>query len=242
METLDTTRQGSYAGGFINSFLNQEYDEAVQERYEPLKTIEEQAAFYKLSRLATEYAHIFYSQLAIEEIQPAYMPYLLPLVFVPEEEAKLIALAKDRKAETFDAGSVAENPFGLTSQFIITIALPKADTLTEDIKTAIRHELIHYYLKTQMLPHEDDSALFWAYCYIYDGHAYTPITSGEEKYSSFVQEADTADAPFYALHSLAEAIILDDESARERYENAKADPQAFLDHIQRIMELSESMK
>lgn len=235
MNTLYTTKQGSFAGGAINTLLDLEYKEVKEGRFEPLKTVEEQAAFYKLSRLATEYAHIFYNEIAAETIRPRFMPYLLPLTFIPEDEATIRALAADPNAKTANAGEVLSDPF-TEGRFMIQIALPnmKRAYLTKSIKIAIRHEIIHYHLLLEGLPYEDDDALFWAYCYIYDGHAYTPISKGKEKYLQFVQEVekDAEQAPFYALHYLAEAIILDDDNARQKYTEAKENPQAFLDKLQ----------
>lgn len=245
MRTLYNTKQGSLANGVINALLNTEYNAAKKARYEPLKTLEEQANFYQLSRLATEYAHIFYGEIAIETIRPRFIPYLLPLTFISEDEATIRALAADPNAKTADAGQVASDPF-TEGRFMIQIALPnmKRAYLTKAIKTAIRHEIIHYHLILQGLPHEDDSALFWAYCYIYDGHAYTPISEDEDKYLEFVQaaEAEVESVPIYALHYLAEAIILGDDYAKEKYKEAKENPQAFLNKLQRTIDRGKMMK
>ena len=46
----------------------------------------------------------------------------------------------------------------------------------EEIKQTIRHEVIHYFLGLQYRCHEDDSALFWIVCNLFDGGAYKPIS------------------------------------------------------------------
>ncbi len=51
------------------------------------------------------------------------------------------------------------------------------DGRTEDeIKQTIRHEAIHYFLGLQYRCHNDNSALFWIVCDLFEGGAYLPLS------------------------------------------------------------------
>lgn len=246
METFDTTKQGSLANGCINTLLDLEYKDACQRRHEPLQTIEEQANFYKMSRLAREYAAVFYKELAIEDIVLDFTSHVLPIIFTPETEVVVRTLKYDPTARIFHAGAVTQDPFE-EGRFVIEIALParrKMSYLSKALKATIRHELIHYYLRLKGFPYKDDTALFWAYCYIYDGKAYQALEPEErEKYLQFVQEAEkdiAGETPLYAIHFLAEAIILNDEYALKKYRQIKENHQVYLDQLQRNVDLGST--
>ena len=49
-----------------------------------------------------------------------------------------------------------------------------------EIKRTIRHEAIHYFLGIQYRCHDDDSALFWLVCDLFDGGAYLPLDDSKD--------------------------------------------------------------
>lgn len=55
------------------------------------------------------------------------------------------------------------------------------DRDVEEIKPTIRHEIIHYYLWACNLKYDDDTAVFHALCELFDGGAYMPMTSREQR-------------------------------------------------------------
>lgn len=51
----------------------------------------------------------------------------------------------------------------------------------EEVKSRIRHELIHYFLYMAGLKHKDDTAIFHTLCRIYDAGAYMDMSEDEQK-------------------------------------------------------------
>jgi hypothetical protein len=51
---------------------------------------------------------------------------------------------------------------------------------TEDVKSAIRHEAIHYLLGILFKNGDDSSALFWLICDVFNGNAYSPMDSSNQ--------------------------------------------------------------
>lgn len=164
--------------------------------------------YYKLERAATKYAFKFWDILT----QGSPLPIrgdILPIFF------------QDRLAVVYDMEyGKGRNTFAnfaysrYAPQAVIRIALPrrtKNSYLHKALKKSIRHELIHYYLWLHELPCEDDSALFWAFCNIYDGGAYKELSAEESsKFERFEQaRLKTSITQHSKLQYLARGIVLD---------------------------------
>lgn len=196
------------------------YNFAIQTRTEYAKTQEEQANFYKMEKLAMEYAKAFYRNISISEIVLDYTDYILPIVFT----SRYAAIEEAGDSKIFHQGQLSIDPMN-NKRFCVRIALPirhgKNIYLSKDLKRSIRHELIHYFLFIHDLPSDDNTALFWAYCYLFDADAYMPL-SGEEsaKYEKFLDalEKEDRDTPPFILSLLANAIIEEDKQAAEAYQ------------------------
>lgn len=161
--------------------------------------------FYKLQRKSYKYAVGFFHLLSIGS---NVYPSLLPIVFLDGEASHHEAVYNPDKFRTGNGYTSNEK------QAVIYISLPRVtDVLSSPLKRQIRHELIHYYLWLMDLPCDDDSALFWAYCNIYNGGAYEKMDKGERaKYKRFVEEKKKhTDMDCVLLQNLADTIILGEE-------------------------------
>lgn len=144
---------------------------------------EEKARFFEMEVKAREYASKFF-YLLCNESPEILDPYALPIVCRDE-------LSEIAKAGYASSLSPAAFKHGGTSgkQAVIYINLPrreKSAALHKKLKQYIRHEIIHYFLWVNSLPFEDDTALFWAYCFLYDGGAYKALNESErQKFERF---------------------------------------------------------
>lgn len=211
-------KQGSYAESKkALNFIDREYHARWQDRVEYIRTQEQQATFYKMERRAIEYAKSFYRNISVFNIVLDDFDYILPLVFVSRGDV----IMEDPNNRTLPEGRFAIDPIN-NKKVCIRIALPwrnKSISLSPNLKRTIRHELIHYYLYINDLPFADDTALFTAYCYLFDAGAYMPLSEEEEaKYQAFLKAIkDEKDAPPWTLSLLANAIIEKDENAEEQF-------------------------
>lgn len=172
----------------------------------------EQALFYQMERLTEQYAKRFFNLLFSRDIGAVDLN--LPLVYV----CKYDAIYSYMKNGEYIAGQVKGSAVYENNR-TIRIVLPvrsKRAYLNKSLKSTIRHELIHYYLCLRNLPYRDNDGLFWAYCYIYDAGAYMPMSEADKKkYDRFVDICEKCEevASYNDLQTLAEAIMLDDESS-----------------------------
>ena len=75
----------------------------------------------------------------------------------------------------------------LGHQAVIHVLLQESE-LTEELKQEIRHEIIHYTLWLAGLPHDDDSAEFWAVAVAYDAMPYDiPSGKAKEYFDAFIK-------------------------------------------------------
>lgn len=188
-----------------------------------IKDIDELRTYYTLQRKAYEYARNFFALMDVGGI--GVRKELLPIVF--RDEMAGIAKAIDDDTGYSRGCFICGN--GYTSapkQAVIFIDLPrrKRPVLSKKLKEYIRHEVIHYYLWLSDLPFEDDTAMFWAYCNIYDGVAYKEMDDEEqEKYDEYIcKSKQYPDAGCTALKLLAEGIILNDDSKIEQFKSRLA--------------------
>lgn len=171
------------------------------EEYPDIADMQEQACFYKMERNVTRYAKKFFHLLCGDDLTNED---ILPLVF------------RDRCEAVFHndchMGQIKVSKF-YPKQAEISIVLPRRTKhayLHKSFKRTIRHELIHYYLWIKDVPWEDNTALFWAYCYIFDAEAYKPLSDEEQaKYDKFLKRSNEATS-IRSLTRLAAEIILND--------------------------------
>jgi len=182
--------------------------------------MEQQANFYKMERRAMEYAESFYRSISISDI--VIGDYILPIVFISLGDA----IEEDPDNRTFSQGRLRIDPVN-AKKFCIRITLPwpahqyNRTSLNKGIKKTIRHELLHYYLYIHDLPFADDTALFHAYCYLFDAGAYAPLNEEEQaKYNRFMEALEEVeeDTPPFVLILLANAIIAEDEEAKATFD------------------------
>lgn len=196
--------------------IDLDYMNAWDNRTEYALTTEQKAAFYIMERKAEVYARSFFRRLCERDF-PSYDNLkidgskILPLTFLHyeelQEEYRLLEGETVYRVET--ARFIR---FGKPQRHCIQITLPICDQkaeLSDKTKEDIRHELIHYFLFIHRCPHRDDSALFYAYCHIYDGGAYEKLSKKEEsKYNEFIARLnEEIDLPHYLQALLAEAVI-----------------------------------
>lgn len=209
MKDLDT---------LISNYIHEDSDELYLS-FPPISEIEELKAFYALERKAYKYARNFFLLLDVSGI--GVKPELLPIIF--RDEMAGIAIAVDNDEEHVKGCFMSGN--GITSavkQAVIYIDLPrqKRAVLGKKLKQYIRHEVIHYYLWLQDLPNDDDCALFWAYCNIYDGGAYASMDDEEQsKYDEFMEKRkEYPQARYASLRLLANAVIMKDKNAMQAFQ------------------------
>lgn len=59
---------------------------------------------------------------------------------------------------------------------IYPVVYLRGERTEDEIQQTIRHEAIHYFLGLQYRCHDDNSALFWIVCDLFDGGAYMPLS------------------------------------------------------------------
>ena len=193
--------------------------ETIKDKYLDYPDIKDEAeiiANYKLRQKAYRYARGFF---ALVSGNGSINPALLPIVF--RDYLAAVYESSHTNNHEVTAGQFASGN-GITSnekQAVVYIDLPRQTraTLTKRLKEYIRHEVIHYYLWLIDYPNDDDSAIFWAYCNIYDGGAYKELSSEEkERYVAFLHEKEKYhDVSFIALQALADGIIMNDKRAMD---------------------------
>lgn len=192
------------------------------------KTEKEKANFYDLERKAMQYARAFFRNICISNHVLDSTSYILPIIFVTRYEV----IAEDLDARIIPEGRLAIDPVN-RQRFCIRIALPIQEgraALYPGMKRTIRHELIHYYLYINGLPCTDESALFWAYCYLFDADAYIKLSPEEEaKYQKFLSalQKEDPDTPPWLLTLLANAIVEGDTQAEKEYNFHMAEHRRF---------------
>lgn len=198
---------------------NREYFDSAVIDFPDIVDTEELIAYYKLQRKGYKYARDFFTLLSVSD---EIMPELLPIVF--RDELGGIAYANDNDTGYSRGAFGCGNGYtSLQKQAVIFIDLPrrKKPVLSQSLKQYIRHEVIHYYLWVNDLPFEDNTALFWAFCNIYDGNAYAVMPEEENnKYNKFIEKCkEYQNVGVTALKMLAKAVILNDEEEMRRFIN-----------------------
>lgn len=192
--------------------------EIREDKYPDIKDQQEQALFYKMERLATKYAKRFFEYLC-EDIPTN--SGALPLVFIDE-------CFNTWQKTTYGLESGQNAQISVNKQYpkqiVINITLPRRKErayLHERLKRCIRHEVLHYFLYIQDLPHKDNSALFWALATIYDADPYERLQDEDQiKYDYFMEQSRKYPyARLSTLRHLAYGIILDDEEECKTFES-----------------------
>lgn len=207
-----------------------DYMIAWQNRTEYALTTEQKAAFYTLERKAEVYARSFFCRLSqrdgffnVNDENDAIK--ILPLTFLPFDELQDEYNLKNGKS-VFGIERARFVRIGNSKRHCIQLTLPiysQEAELSDETKEDIRHELIHYFLYIHHCPYKDNSALFHAYCYIYNGGAYKKLSKKEEcKFNEFIGRLkEETNLPHFLQALLAEAVICGKSHNREEYENRK---------------------
>ena len=214
------------------------YKTEWKKRVEYSLTTDQKASFYIMERKAEVYARSFYYYLAESGEVTDENKKVIPLTFLPLNEIMEEYSGKERvKYSDIEHGRFIRTcP---PQRHCIQIALPirnKNTALPQSLKRVIRHELIHYYLFVHSLPHEDNSALFHAYCDIYDAEAYMPLNEDEEKklnlfHDLLKDERDKYDIPCHLQALLAQAAILRQNDTISNYCQQK---EAYIKNLKNI--------
>ena len=144
-----------------------------------IEDTEKQATYYRLEQKVYKYAREFFEEVSrLEDF--VISKEILPLYCFNKIEAVMESMESGQKVYTNGSHDYRGK------QAVIRIGINgDSDRLTKNLKKLIRHEILHYVLWICNKPCEDDSAEFWAMCYVFDGGAYEPLSKFEqEKYET----------------------------------------------------------
>ena len=154
-------------------------------------TEKEMISFYKLERQVQEYAFQFFDvigSLSNSSDDKNLDSKVLPIVCYDclTDYIKTESLGVKPRAGHFTPGIYNDR------QGVIYIGLDRHnDTLDNDLRRSIRHEIIHYCLWALELNYEDNSLEFWCVAYAYDAHPYKAQWSWlERKFEAFKKVYD----------------------------------------------------
>ena len=150
-----------------------------------IEDVEKQATYYRLEQKVHKYAREFFEEVSrLEDF--VISKEILPLYCFNKIEAVFESVQSGQKVYTNGSHDYRGK------QAVIRIGIDgDTDRLNKNLKKLIRHEILHYVLWICNKPCEDDSAEFWAMCYVFDGGAYEPLDKFEqEKYETFTEVFD----------------------------------------------------
>ena len=108
----------------------------------------------------------------------------------------------------------------------------------EEIKSTIRHEIIHYLLGIQYKCHEDSSALFWLICDCFSGDAYLPMNENSQKIYDVAKPYINAIFELYRA-TKREGVAINISLMLMQIDNAEAGQTQDLQELEKCLKICE---